>query len=1315
MSDDGTLSEEFTTEGEPLEPQGTMLLGPILFSPYVYNSEQGAHTYEDTLYVINSFSGVDKITIKGVVDLPAINIKSVAVISSQPSVSHFTFPPTDILRRPAEQSNVMTLTQTQKYRRSLQERYPAHSIFSTSDVVSQVKGFDVRTQLFHSVRIDRTQYLAADFEVHVALYFGSIIEVDLPDDRIVINLSNEGLTDATITHASWDEEVCSVEEPGWSFFAFRKFYFNRRVFFLCNDIQLPRVMKGSLVRPIEPSTEQGSERVTHTHNTGEGNTTDSWEISFSVRDFLGDCIFEKRQTKLDLLISTKEGASTGERPKNSVTLHLSARLSEARRLECFRIIDGIPILGISGKGENVEKWLFILSLLFTIVWGMNTITSSLIEMGKQIKKRRGILALIKRDAKLSATSETDDPLSLHGARPAARVPRPAPLLSTHKRSIYLHAGINMQDIHTGYAYASGPEPPLHLANVEALIELRARPKEKKPVKALSAEKATRVTPLGKRADGLLKSEKRPRPVSTGSIKKEKTERKIVELEIAPEPAVKVLDTNASTGPAMAVDGQEEVIELGVKKEKDIADFPVTPSLTPVKSNSNFHREDNEGGAFSSMFQPSSLSLTSSPRNESLWRSLDDNELQRSGAEVELIVDRKDFESKKSILKDLSWASTASPLTPDIIFASSYQASTPSFPLPHLSSLDEADDDNLTQFSPRTTDPYPSTVYNLESSLAIDDISYLNHNRYPSNLNYPGEIIFSDIEDFLKPSFSSNYFPSENNISGKIAIDLLSRDELQDVGPGSWGQDLGQDLDALGINDMTGSSRAFSDLNNHRENNNDNNNNSNNNSNGNDSISRNGSAGKRVSIIDNHSSFTKDVISRLNNNVNINANTNTNVSAIKVIEDNQVTNNGNGDGNGNGNSHMNSNSNNNRNGSSNISDMGLGMTGAQGLYFGSAQLNPDPTIRRQMPTMTPISTLHDTSTNTSASSRMPNMYAGTGSNGDGTMSVDKDNSSIIQSIDRLNRLGRRNSNPTPGPGPEDVGGSFYGDRELFSESDAWLQRLNLPHQSLFQGSNYNSLQSTIFEPTVTTTTISTTPSSMGTGTNTGMGRSPNAARRRQGLDSNFDQYYGDDNDNENENENEIGENDDWLQDISSWGLGRLTADHDYSVTEDSPMRVPYNTNSMMHNTGMESSSGRSLQENYQSYDRHQVSNNHHDNEFVPSSSYLDNSMSYEAQHRLQPYRQSHGQRQEQPELQHAQQQQLHQQHHLDMQQLDLEQERILFNPLSQQRHQHQHQHQQQQHQQLQLYQQQQQQQQQLEQVLKPKSNVAPPPGFEARLR
>ena len=1307
MSDDGVFSEEFTTDGDPLEPQGTMLLGPILFSPYVYNSEPGAHTYEDTLYVINSFSGVDKITIKGVVDLPAINIKSVAVISSQPSVSHFTFPPTDILRRPAEQSNVMTLTQTQKYKRSLQERYPAHSVFSTSDVVSQVKGFDVRTQLFHSVRIDRTQYLAADFEVHVALYFGSIIEVDLPDDRIVINLSNEGLTDATITHASWDEEVCSVEEPGWSFFAFRKFYFNRRVFFLCNDIQLPRVMKGSLVRPVEPSTEQGSERATHTHITGEGNATDLWEISFSVRDFLGDCIFEKRQTKLDLLISTKEDASTGERPKNSVTLHLSARLSEARRLECFRIVDGIPILGISGKGENVEKWLFILSLLFTVVWGMNTITSSLIEMGKQMKKRRGILALIKRDAKQSATSETDDPLSLHaGARPAARVPRPAPLLSSHKRSIYLHAGINMQDIHTGYAYASGPEPPLHLANVQALIELRARPKEKKPVKALSAEKATRVTPLGcssssKRADGLLKSEKRPRPVSTGSIKKEKPERKIVEVDIAPEPAVKVLDTNASTGPAITVDGQEEVIELGVKKEKDIADFLVTPSLTPVKSNSNFHREENEGGAFSSMFQPT---LSSSPRNESLWRSLDDNELQRSGAEVELIVDRKDFESKKSILKDLSWASTASPLTPDIIFASSYQASTPSFPLPHLSSLDEADEDNLTTFSPRTTDPYPSTVYNLESSLAIDDISYLNHNRYPSNLNYPGEIIFSDIEDFMKPSFSSNYFPSENNISGKIAIDLLSRDELQDegTGTGSWGQDL----DTLGLNDMTGHSRTFSDLNDHRD---VNNNSNSSNSNGNDSISRNGSAGKRVSIIDNHSSFTKDVISRLNNNITINTNTSTSVYAMKVMEDSQIKNNGNGNGNGNGNSHINSNS--NRNGSSNISDMGLGISGAQGLYFGSAQLNPDPTIRRQMPSMTPISTLQDTITNTTATAMMPNMYAG--SNGDGTMSIDKDNSSIIQSIDRLNRLGRRSSNPTPGPGPEDGGGSFYGDRELFSESDAWLQRLNLPQQSLFQGSNYNSLQSTMFDPAVTTTTISTTPSSMGTGAGTGMGRSPNASRRRQGLESNFDQYYGDDNDDENENENEIGENDDWLQDISSWGLGRLTADHDYSVTEDSPMRVLYNTNSMMHNTGMESSSGRSLQENYQSYDRHQVSDNHHDNEFVPSSSYLDNSMSYEAQHRLQPYRQGHGQRQEQPDLQHAQQQ-LHQQHRLDMQQLDLEQERILFNSLSQQqRHQHLQQHHQQQQQQ-QLYQQQQQ-QQQLEQVLKPKSNVAPPPGFEARLR
>ena len=288
--DEETRTEEYSSLwGEVLEPQGTILLGPVVFSPWLYKANQGIHTYEETLYVLNSFSGVDKITMKGVVDMPAINVKSVAVISAKPSVSHLTFTPTDIPRRTAELPNSTA--------QSL-ERYPGHSMFALSDVVSQVNGSDVRTQLFHSVKLDRAQYLEADQGVHVSPYFGSIIEVDLPDDRIVITLYNEGLTDATIIHASWDEEICAVKGPAWSFLALRKFDFKRRVYFLCNDIQLPRVMKASLARATESTIAQKSDRITNI--SGEANTTDLWEISFSARDFLGDCVFERRQTKLEL-------------------------------------------------------------------------------------------------------------------------------------------------------------------------------------------------------------------------------------------------------------------------------------------------------------------------------------------------------------------------------------------------------------------------------------------------------------------------------------------------------------------------------------------------------------------------------------------------------------------------------------------------------------------------------------------------------------------------------------------------------------------------------------------------------------------------------------------------------------------------------------------------------------------------------------------------------------------------------------------------------------------------------------------------------
>ena len=1243
--DKGDIDEKTRTEkfpslwGEVLEPQASILLGPIVFSPWRYRANQGTHTYEETLYVLNSFSGVDKITIKGVVDMPAINVKSVAVVSVKPSALQFTFAPTAVPHPPAQ---------------TLQERYPGHSMFALSDVVNQVNGSDVRTQLFHSVKLDRAQHLEAGQGVHVSPYFGSIIEVDLPDDRIVITLYNEGLTDATIIHASWDEEICAVKGPAWSFLALRKFDFKRRVYFLCKDIQLPRVLKASLVRPPDSSaptttaTAQTSERFTNI--TGEANTTDYWEISFSARDFLGDCVFERRQTKLELFFSREEGATNADRPRSAISFHLSAHLSEARRLECFRTIDGIPLWGISEKGEHVEKWLFTLSFLFTVVWGVSIILSFLSEIGKQVKKRHGILALIKRDAKaLSDASGTDDSSSAK-ARAVTRAgpaSHPALLLSTYKRSNYLHAGINMQDIHTGYA--SGPEPALRLAQVEALLEKRARPKEKKPVKVLSSEKTPRVPPLGcsssKRSDGLAKAEKRPRPVSTGSIKK--SDRKAVEAVIAVESAPKVLDSDTLISPVAALEGDTDIVEAGVKKEKDSSESLATPTLSPAKSFLNFYREESEAAEFSSMFQPS-LSLTS--RHDSLWRSLDDNDLQRSGAEGEVVVDRKDFESKKSILKDLSWASTASPLTPSI-FPSTFQAPAPSFPLPHLLSLNPADDDNLTTFSPRTTEPYPSSSYTLDNTLALDDKTFLGQqNLYPSNLNYPGEIVYSDLTPLLESSFSTNYFPSENNISGEIAIELLSRDELHDVT--SWGQDLAD----ISLNDMTKSSLGFTDLNNHNKDN----------GNSNESSGKNGSTVSRVSITDNHATFTRDVITRLNSNVIINDS----ASAVKK-EDTLINNNANGHSNGNGNG----------NGNGNIGDMGRGMQGVQGGYYPGAHLVPDPTIRGDIPSMIHTTTHQDSN----SSSRLPSMYSG--SNGD------DDSSSIVQSIDRLNRLGTASSGsiPIPLPGPDDRG-SFYGDRELFSESDAWLQRLNLPQQPLFRRPNYDDLQSNLFD----TTSSTITTSSMGAGM--GMGRSQNASRRRPDQESNYDTYYG------GGNENEIGENDDWLQDISTWGLGRMEGEHAFNGNEASSMRALYDTDSMAHDTGMGSSSGRPVQDNYQSYNRHQGSSSHHESEFVPSSSYLDNSMSYEAQHRLQQFRQ--GQHQEQLQLHHTQQQLLQrdmqQQQQQQQHQQQFEQERNLSDTHPLHRHQYQNQHQQQH-------------QYEYEPAPKPKSNIAPPPGFEAHQR
>ena len=143
----------------------------------------------------------------------------------------------------------------------------------------------------------------------------------------------------------------------------------------------------------------------------------------------------------------------------------------------MRDIKGIPIWGISEKGLVVEYGLFILLLLFMILSGMKVIWNSLINRGRQIKKRSQILSLVQYDTtppflnqKNTKRKKTIDPnITMKKSEKIFSVLNNN---STSKGFHYLNPGIDLNDIIVLENDNNGIK--LHLIEVKALRKRREK-------------------------------------------------------------------------------------------------------------------------------------------------------------------------------------------------------------------------------------------------------------------------------------------------------------------------------------------------------------------------------------------------------------------------------------------------------------------------------------------------------------------------------------------------------------------------------------------------------------------------------------------------------------------------------------------------------------------------------------------------------------------------------------------------------------------------------------------------------------------------
>ena len=1265
---------------ETLKPGETGFLGPIVFLPrltYQLYGLQQRESFVDSVFVLNSFSGLDKVTLTGVTDIPYMTVKSVAVVSTSPSVGKFTF---------ATESDNTSSVLSSETSDTLREKYPIVSGYALSDSVKQVDGKDIRTQLFPAVRIDRHTSDSPTRALDTP-YCGSIVEVDSPEDRIVITLQNEGLIDASIIHASWDEEFCTEVNPMWILFALRKYDFRRRIFNLCEDIKLPTVISAAPLSYIP-----GYGTTTRLDNTDTGrNDSSTWEISFSAKNFLGDCMYERRETNLELYLSTDGTSAVGT--TSAIMVHLSAYLSDKRKKECFNS---------TVKGYTLDNSLFLLTFTFALGWSILTLFTLLVDRGKQVKKRRNILALMKRDFDQSLDQEPSNSREENIERAEyPPVARSLPSGRTYKGFLYPHGQINVSDIRRDSAF--NPDASIVLVQVQALREKREKQREKDAMKAMDSSpvRSASTTPMvspPKKVRTPTSSEKKVRPRSLSSPDKPRRLKSDAPLSPVKKSPSKVEVEAVESAPTdsndvVAVEAVATVATVAIEVTVDTVDTVATAVIeTPIvrrdresmsthSSSANIHNlvittEQVDSSA------PASASHSSEPSQclSSSWESMDDSE--NSAPATEAVVEGDDMESKKHILKDLSWATSTSPLT-RAVFTTPIEAPSPSFPLPHLLSLDPDDEEDLVTFSPRNVVHF-SNRYAGQNSLDMDN----GFSEDPINIeNHFPEKIFSG-EDFLDTKFSSkffpsgdfyretrfsdNIFPSENNISGEIAIELLGTDEVDDMP--AWQPDDQQYREDLSHFDTMINARFINNF-------------------------------DFVNNIDTTSSMTDLTRGPAHTNsvptgcFPVVSNTNMNTNTINSTTSNSADL-----------SDSSPNSTINSKGSANMNTLGL---------FNAAQ-SPSPTsLDSSMNNNYRIiknrsKDLYDINTGTGGN-KNSNMYLSPNTGGhDNTHNIRSRRPHSANLSDTMSHLNGLKTVATANVHHSlDLPRGFYAsDKGLYSESDAWLRRLSYPQHSSptredpgHYGAYY--ADDGPFE------------GSGGIAIPHSNSNNMSGHRNNVGLTSNLF----------NREEIEIEENHDWLHEISSRrqsGMERLkgpplpamkerigpTLDNDFGSFDSIPIRTSFGKQNSYKEDVQSLSLGaqhRRQQQMHQQRMQEQIQLQH--------ELHLQQLLQQQQQHQQQQHNQHQHQQRQHQQQQHSQT--LHQHHHQKQQQQQQHhQQQQLQHPQQNQYYQQQlqqHLHQQHQHQQMPLplpVQLHQQPPHQPIQKLKPKPAIAPPPGFEA---
>ena len=151
------ISAKFNLSGITLQPGESGLLGPIALNQQsVPSQEEGGRTYKsivENIYILNSFSGVDKLVLTSNSGFPSINLKSVAVET--------TFPVTGM--------------------KFDQQLFHDYSVYQMNRSFIRKNGTNTFSKTYLSVPLEIPDHILRRQEPESpnALSFGSIVEVDL--------------------------------------------------------------------------------------------------------------------------------------------------------------------------------------------------------------------------------------------------------------------------------------------------------------------------------------------------------------------------------------------------------------------------------------------------------------------------------------------------------------------------------------------------------------------------------------------------------------------------------------------------------------------------------------------------------------------------------------------------------------------------------------------------------------------------------------------------------------------------------------------------------------------------------------------------------------------------------------------------------------------------------------------------------------------------------------------------------------------------------------------------------------------------------